>query len=103
MTGFALYHNKLIICDLQTAHSKDILLIIVGSFIGTFVATILFMELLEKHSYSLITALTYTSSMFVFLRAFLILQEELDLLKAYGIFITVIGIVIISYNTYSPE
>jgi drug/metabolite transporter (DMT)-like permease len=73
----------------------------IGSFIGTFVATTLFMELLEKHDSSLVSALTYTTPMFVFLLAVVILQEKLDLIKAFGIFITVIGIVIISCR--SPE
>lgn len=101
MLGFALYHSKFIITDIQSINAKDIMIIVVGSFIGTFVATVLFMELLEKYDSSLVTALTYTTPMFVFIMGYFILDEDIDMLKLYGIFITIIGIILIGYN--APE
>lgn len=98
MLFFTIYHYDIISTDIINTNFKHIVLIAIGSIVGTFIATILFVSLLEKHNSSLVTTIAYTSPIFVFLMALFILKEQVDIIKVLGILLTLIGIVIISYD-----
>jgi drug/metabolite transporter (DMT)-like permease len=95
---FTIYNYDIIKKDIKKANLNFISLIIIGSILGTFVATLLFLNLLEKHKSSLVTTLTYTAPVFVLLLALLFLKEKITGIQMLGIFVTVIGIVIIYQN-----
>jgi drug/metabolite transporter (DMT)-like permease len=92
--GYALYHRDVIRTDLQKATMTDVWLIVLGSFAGTFVATCISMELLARHDSSIVSAVTYTAPMFVFMLSLVMLREKLDYTKLLGILVTTFGVVI---------
>ena len=98
MVFFTIYSYDIIKKDINKENAKTIALIAVGSIFGTFVATILFLNLLEKHKSSLVTTLTYTTPLFVLLLALLFLKEKVTDIQILGIFVTVIGIMILCYE-----
>jgi len=98
MTFFTMYHYDIISNDIQQTNIKHIVLIIIGSIIGTFIASILFIHLLEKHNSSLVTTLAYTTPVFVALMAIFILKEDIDTTKFLGICITIFGVFIINFS-----
>ena len=95
---FTIYNYDIIKKDIKKANINFISLIIIGSILGTFVATLLFLNLLEKHKSSLVTTLTYTTPVFVLLLALLFLKEKVTGIQMLGIFVTVIGIMILCQN-----
>jgi drug/metabolite transporter (DMT)-like permease len=101
MLFFFIYHYHIIATDIKKTNINHIALIAFGAIVGTFLGSMLFVHLLEKHNSSLVTALAYTTPVFVLLLAFFILKEKLDRVKILGIFLTVIGIMLICYK-YPP-
>lgn len=96
MFFFAIYYYDDLCKDIQKTNPNHILMIVIASIIGTFIATILFTYLLQKHNSSVVTTIAYTSPIFVLILALLLLNEKFDYVKLLGIFITIIGISIVS-------
>lgn len=83
---------------IQNTTTSNITIIAVGAVMGLFIGNLLFIHLLEKHNSSLVTTIAYTTPLFVLLLALLVLNEKLDSVKLLGIFITVIGVMMICYK-----
>lgn len=96
MCIFTAYHYDEISKDIRKTNTEYILFIGLGAIIGTFIATILFMYLLEKNNSAVLTTLTYTSPIFVLLFAILVLEEKITMIQIIGILITIIGVLMIS-------
>jgi len=95
---FTIYNYDIIKKDIKKANINFISLIIIGSILGTFVATLIFTSLLHKHNSSLVATIANTAPIFVLLLALLFLNEKITGIQILGILITVIGIVIIYQN-----
>lgn len=97
--GFALYHYKELYIDIQNTNSSTNAIIAIGAVLGLFIGNLLFINLLEKNKSSIVTTIAYTTPLFVLLLALLFLKNEtVTGMQMLGIFVTVIGIMILCYE-----
>lgn len=69
-----------------------------GSFLGTYLAMVMWLGGMKYTQASIASALNQTSNLFVFLFAFMILKERIDLRRSIGIALAVGGAVLVSFG-----
>lgn len=71
---------------------------IVAAQLVTMFATMLYLQLLQKHHSYVVTALTYSSPVFTLILAYLILNEKVSIAGAMGVLLIVAGIALLAFN-----
>ncbi len=72
---------------------------VMGSFLGAYVAMILWLGGMKYTQASTAAALNQTSSIFIFIFAYLILKEKMSLKKVIGVFLAVAGAILVTFSS----
>jgi drug/metabolite transporter (DMT)-like permease len=71
----------------------------VNAIVCSFLATLLYYQLMRNHKSHLVTALTYSSPIFTLLLAELVSGERPDQYSRWGVILITLGIVVLSQHT----
>jgi drug/metabolite transporter (DMT)-like permease len=69
-----------------------------------FLANMMYYYILKNHESSIISALVYSSPVFTLIIAYIFLKERLDIYGISGIFLMILGVILVSNNNkFSKE
>ena len=92
---FGLYNYDKIKADSENITMKNILCILFVSLFGSFFANLYFNILLKDNSSSIVGALAYTAPLFTLFASYFFLNEDISLMSAIGIIVTICGVIIL--------
>lgn len=95
---FYLYNYDEIKNDIVNVTQKHLIIMLLISIFGTFLANLLFYKILKNQTSIIVTALTYTSPFFTLLLSYIFLKEEINQNTIIGLFLTVAGILLLVYE-----
>jgi drug/metabolite transporter (DMT)-like permease len=96
LTFFVFPHRRAILNTLITSHHRGYTF--AGSFFGAYVSTVLWLGGMKYTQASTAAALNQTSNVFVFLMAWIILKEPINLKRAMGITLAVCGAYLVMFG-----
>jgi len=93
-----IFYRKVFINDINKMSHNDIVIIVVASISGLYIAYNIYYYILKDHKSSIISALIYSSPIFTLIVAYLFLKERLSIYGYLGIFSILLGVIFISQN-----
>jgi len=96
--------NKEILADMNKLTFRDLFILVLVSSFTIFLANMMYYYILKNHESSIISALVYSSPVFTLIIAYIFLKERLDIYGISGIFLMILGVILVSNNNkFSKE
>jgi len=96
--------NKEILADMNKLTFRDLFILVLVSSFTIFLANMMYYYILKNHESSIISALVYSSPVFTLIIAYIFLKERLDIYGVSGIFLMILGVILVSNNNkFSKE
>ena len=96
--------NKEILVDMNKLTFRDLFILVLVSSFTIFLANMMYYYILKNHESSIISALVYSSPVFTLIIAYIFFKERLDIYGISGIFLMILGVILVSNNNkFSKE
>jgi len=96
--------NKEILADMNKLTFRDLFILVLVSSFTIFLANMMYYYILKNHESSIISAFVYSSPVFTLIIAYIFLKERLDIYGISGIFLMILGVILVSNNNkFSKE
>lgn len=97
---YGLWKKDIVYSDLKNVRASTIATVCFSAIVGGFLAQFLFIYLLQSQNSAVVTALTFTSPVFVLLMSIFLLHERSHLLSVIGIITVFVGVSLVAYGDY---
>ena len=95
-----LVYNNQLVKDFRKLNVQQLALIATTSIIAGLIANLYYLDVIQKHDSYVMTAIMYSSPLFVFLFALVYLHERVTVYSIAGILLIVIGVMSLAYHEH---
>jgi drug/metabolite transporter (DMT)-like permease len=99
----AVYNKSIIIKDYKKIDLRIASILFFTTVLTTYFSNVLYFYILKSHETSIISALVYSSPVFTVIFAYLFLNERLSLCGLIGIFMIILGTILINVENKDVE
>jgi drug/metabolite transporter (DMT)-like permease len=89
-------NRKKVVKDIKTLPYTTLMIMAASAIVCGFFANYLYFKAIQHSSSYIVSALIFSSPMFTFVLAYLFLKEEVNYKSAFGVFLIVLGVIMLA-------